>query len=332
MKKKTFTRLFAGAFAAAMLLTGCSQGTETSQESDEKKPLALLLSQEDEFLLDLKEAVEEEAKAQGYDLLYYSADGDAETQLRQMHEAYAAGAGTLIVNLTGDQVAEDIAETADTAVVLVNRAPNDRSILSENLVFVGCDESQCGTLQGEALAAYFAGKEGSDIRYLMFQGVPGLENTEKRTNGAVQALYDAGFNAIAADSYQVCGFFRGQAQKAMEGLLAKGTEYDCIICNNDAMALGVAAALKQAGVDVSQTPIVGMDNTPDGAAALAEGTLYMTIDQNAGEQTAAAVAAAVNLDQGRPFDENINIPKDQDGGNVQPYILRTPVHAVMRDN
>ncbi len=323
MKKGIVVRFMAAALAAATILAGCS---ETPAE---KKPLALLLAQEDEFLLELKAAVEAEAAAQGYEVLYYTAEGDADTQIRQMHEAYAAGAGTLLVNLTMDQVAEDISKTAgEGGVVLINRAPKDRSVLNDRLVFVGCDEAQCGRLQGEALAAYFAGREGTEIRYLMFQGVPGLENTDSRTDQAVQALHDAGFLAVAAEAYQVCNFYRDQAEAAMERLLAQNLDYDCILCNNDAMALGVIEAMEKAGLDASQVPITGMDNTADGAEALAQGKLFMTVDQDAQEQAAAAVAVAINLDQGRDFDAGISIPKDQNGGNLQPYIFRTPVRAL----
>ena len=40
---------------------------------------------------------------------------------------------------------------------------------------------------------------------------------------------------------------RDRARVAMTGLLAVGTAYNCVICNNDAMALGVIDALRYAG-------------------------------------------------------------------------------------
>ena len=54
--------------------------------------------------------------------------------------------------------------------------------------------------------------------------------------------------------------------------------------------------------------IVGIDNTTNGAAALRSGKLYMTVDQNAQTQAKAAVAAAVNLDQGKAFGEGPPVP------------------------
>lgn len=39
--------------------------------------------------------------------------------------------------------------------------------------------------------------------------------------------------------------------------LLKTTKYDCIISNNDAMALGAVEAMQQQGLDPKSVPIVG---------------------------------------------------------------------------
>ena len=96
----------------------------------------------------------------------------------------------------------------DAGVVLLNRAPGT-AILNERMVFVGMDEAGSGALQGHALAEYFWETDhGTDIRYLLFQGMPGQENTDARSGTAVQSLLDDGFCPIAAADYQVCGFSR----------------------------------------------------------------------------------------------------------------------------
>ena len=53
-----------------------------------------------------------------------------------------------------------------------------------------------------------------------------------------------------------------------------------------------------AGWDPGAAPIVSVDHTAEGAAALESGKLYMTVDQNPEDQARAAVAAAVNLARG----------------------------------
>ncbi len=328
----TLKMIFALLLAAAALLSGCASASEAPAGTAQTRSLALLLSQEDDFLLTLRDCLLTEAEKQGCTLTCYTAGGDAATQLAQAHEALASGADALIVNLTSEDSGRQIAAIAgDTAVVFVNRAPTDRSILNDKTVFVGVDETLCGDLQGAALASYFRENWiGTDIRYLLFQGVSDLENTTERSNGAIQGLTDAGFTPIPAAEFQVCDFYRDRAQTAMEALLADNTAYDCIICNNDAMALGVIDALKAHGKDPSEVPIVGIDCTEEGAAALRCGDLYMTVKQDAAVQAQAAVTAAVNLFSGQAFDTGISFPLETDG-QITPYSLHIPAGAVMSD-
>ena len=199
-----------------------------------------------------------------------------------------------------------------------------------NVVFVGMDEAGSGALQGHALAEYFWETDhGTDIRYLLFQGMPGQENTDARSGTAVQSLLDDGFCPIAAADYQVCGFSRERARQAMAALLEQGVDFDCVICDNDEMALGVIEALEAAGWDPGAAPIVSVDHTAEGAAALESGKLYMTVDQNPEAQARAAVAAAVNLARGRAYDDGLRELLGNDCTDPeQPFVLRVPVEAV----
>lgn len=208
------------------------------------------------------------------------------------------------MNLADGEDSEKVADiVGDAGVVLLNRAPGT-AILNERMVFVGMDEAGSGALQGHALAEYFWETDhGTDIRYLLFQGMPGQENTDARSGTAVQSLLDDGFCPIAAADYQVCGFSRERARQAMAALLEQGVDFDCVICDNDEMALGVIEALDAAGRDPGAAPIVSVDHTAEGAAALESGKLYMTVDQNPEDQARAAVAAAVNLARGRAYDD-----------------------------
>ena len=170
--------------AVAVLGTGCGADAAGAVESRtrETRALGLLLSREDTFLSELKADIEAEAAAQGYAVRYYNAGNDPETQLRQVHEALAEGVETLLVNLADGEDSEKVADiVGDAGVVLLNRAPGT-AILNERMVFVGMDEAGSGALQGHALAEYFWETDhGTDIRYLLFQGMPGQENTDARS-------------------------------------------------------------------------------------------------------------------------------------------------------
>ena len=316
----------------AALCTGCGGNaaapeTRTRElRAAEPQALDLLLSREDAATAELKAAILAEAGARGYQVRCYDAGNDPETQLRQVHQALAEGIGTLLVDLTGGEASDKIAGiVGDAGVVLIGRAP-ETAILDERLVLVGADEAGSGVLQGQALADYFWETDhGTEVRCLLFQGA----GTDVRSDSAVQTLLYDGFFPIAAAGDQVCGPSRAEACRDMTALLAERVDYDCVICDSDEMALGVIDALEAAGRDPAASPIVSVDHTAQGAAAVEEGSLYLTVDRNAALQARAAVAAAVNLDQGRPFDDGLRELLGQDclADPNQPYTVRVAAES-----
>lgn len=323
-------RLFAAALPLAVLTalcTGCGGDAAAPEtRTAEHQVLGLLLSHEDAVTAELAASILTEAGARGYQVRCYDAGNDPETQLRQVHQALADGIGTLLVDLADGEASEKLAGiVGDAGVVLIGRTP-ETAILQERLVLVGADEAGSGVLQGQALADYFWETDhGTEVRCLLFQGA----GTDVRSDSAVQTLLYDGFFPIAAAGDQVCGPSRAEACRDMTALLAERVDYDCVICDSDEMALGVIDALEAAGRDPAASPIVSVDHTAQGAAAVEEGSLYLTVDRNAALQARAAVAAAVNLDQGRPFDDGLRELLGQDGvlDPGQPYTVRVAAES-----
>ena len=94
------------------------------------------------------------------------------------------------------------------------------------------------------------------------------------------------------------------------------SEVDCIIANNDAMALGVLESLRQNNIDTSDLLIIGIDGTNAGLAAVSDGTMLATVYQNATAQGIAGVKAAVNLAVGAEVNEGIDCEIDNENSNI----------------
>ena len=158
--RRIFKRMTAlAALTALVLCAGCGASDPAPAAAEartgERETLGLLMAREDPFLTELKEQIQAEAAARGYDVRAYNAGNDPEAQLRQVHQALADGMETLLVNLAEGEDAEKIAGiVGDAGVVLINRAP-ETAILDDRMVFVGMDEAGAGALQGRALADYF---------------------------------------------------------------------------------------------------------------------------------------------------------------------------------
>lgn len=168
------------------------------------------------------------------------------------------------------------------------------------------------------------GKGQTDVRYIMLQGTLGLVHTEQRSASVIQAMKDGGLNPIEAAAPLVADYDRATAMDMISPLLGT-TEFDCIIANNDAMALGAVEALQAQGMDPTSIPIVGIDATVDGIQAIKDGTLAMTVFQDANGQGYGAVQAAVNLIEGNAINDGTDYETDETGNIVWvPFEPVTP--------
>ena len=119
-------------------------------------------------------------------------------------------------------------------------------------------------------------------------------------------------------------------RETVSAIRAMGKTTVGILATDGTVRTGIyQQALEAAGRDPGAAPIVSVDHTAEGAAALESGKLYMTVDQNPEDQARAAVAAAVNLARGRAYDDGLRELLGNDCTDPeQPFVLRVPVEAV----
>lgn len=331
--KRTVALLLAGVISAGML-AGCG-GSNTDNSSGStttgggNQNITLVMSQRDEWLSTMEEAATAAAKEAGLNMNAVDCLSDVSKAIQYVETARNAGEEAIIVNLVDPSQAGEVIEAAgNMKVVFVNRLPGDTSLLNENAVYVGSDETTSGKFQGEALAQYFKDQGKSDIKYILLNGIMGQASTINRTESVLKALADNGINATEATAPLACEYDRATAMDQISPLLTSGLQFDCIISNNDSMALGAIEAMENAGMDPSSVPIVGIDCTADGAKAVASGKMFMTVFQNAVGQGSGAVQAAVNMLNGAPINEGTDYELDDEN----QYIVWVPFEPVDASN
>lgn len=302
--------------------------SETSDaEGGDLGEITMILALRDEFLSTLEAGALAAAEEMGINLTTQDAQSDTSKLLQFIETAKNAGQEAIIVNMVDPETAPQVIEAAgDMKVVFVNRPPVDTSVLNENAVYVGSDEMQSGKYQGEWLAEHFKAEGKTDIKYILLNGTIGNVSTTNRTESCLQALKDNGINATEATAPLAADFDRATAQDMISPLLTT-TEYDCIISNNDAMALGAIEALTAQGIDPTTVPIVGVDATVDGRQAIKDGTLSMSVFQDADGQGRGALMAAANLVSGAALNEGTDYELDEAG-----YTMWVPFEPVTPDN
>ena len=338
MKKMKLFATLAVTAAMVLGLAACGGGSSAAPAATDSgstgggaaaggEKITLIMSQRDEFLSSLEAGAKKAAGELGVNLVTQDANQDESKQIQYVQAAAADGQKAIIVNPINPSACQSIIDAAgDMKVVFVNRVPDDTSILNENAVYVGSDEHTSGKFQGDFLAKYFNEKGQKDIKYILLRGIEGQTSTTLRSESVLKALADNGINATETYA-KSCLYDRTEALNQMGNILADASkEFDCIICNNDSMALGAIEACTQAGRTID-FPIVGIDATADGRQAIKDGTLAMSVFQDPNGQGGGAVAAALNLINGDALNANTDFEVDETG-----FILWVPFEEVTPDN
>lgn len=221
----------------------------------------------------------------------------------------------IVLPIDSETIPQIVESAGDMKVVIVNRAPADMSIFSGDLAYVGSDEHEAGRMQGEYVAEVLLEKGETVAKPIFLLGTVGAENTTARTESAKQALEDAGLKVEVVNELGA-KWERSDALTMIQPLITTA-DYNCIIANNDAMALGASEALVAAGIDPATIPVVGIDATVDGLQGVTDGTLAMTVYQDAVGQGAGSVAAAVNMLDGKSsIAEGTDYTVDEENSNI----------------
>ena len=255
----------------------------------------------DQFISTLEQGILAAAEAAGVTVDSQEANNDTQKQAEQVRTFAAKGYDVLIVNLVDTSTAETIiSEAGGIPIIFVNRMP-DKSILTVGkYAYVGSQEWDAGKMQAEFLAKYFAGRT-DPINYVLFMGQLGLENTQQRTDSVKTELTNAGFtlNKVFEDTAK---WDRATAMDMMQTFLGTGAAFDCVICNNDEMALGVIEAMKAAKVDLTKVPVVGIDATDMACESVKNGEMAMTVFQDAAGQGSKCIEFAIKAANGELTD------------------------------
>lgn len=282
---------------------------------------------EDEFISKLESHISEAAQRENLGLAVHDSKNSPALQLLQVENARNRGEKGIIINLVTPDSAPQILKAAQNMkVVLVNRAPADMSLLNTNTVYVGSDEAVAGRLQGEWLANYLKERGKNEVRYILLEGQPHALSARQRTEAVLKALEDNGIRAISVTPPIVANYDRHEAMTKILPILRSGVNFDAIISNNDAMALGAIEAFEYLNMDPSKKIILGIDATEPAIRALLEGKLDMTVFQNARAQGDVAVAALINMINGNPPTQGTNYQPTPDN----PHVIWIPFELVTR--
>ena len=303
-------KLITAAIAATIALAaaGCTSATPAGTGSSESgsagktAKIAMSITNMDQWLQLLADAVNAEAAKQGVTVEVVSADADTSKQISQVENFIAQKVDAIIVNPVDNDASQPITDAALAAgipLVYVNRCP-DRP---DNVPCVGSDSKQAGTLEMDALG-----------KLLDYKGDVGILQGDPNNNGQAVRERSQGCQDVVDKNPGMKvtltangKWARDAAQTVTENWIQSGKLPAMICANNDEMALGAINAIKAAKL-LDKVKVGGIDATSDALAAMAAGDLAVTVFQDPAGQGAGAVDAAVKLINKQPVDTYVDVP------------------------
>lgn len=293
MKKKLGIVL--GVMILGMLaFAGCGSDSGASSNKDVK--ILLIMNQMDSFRETLVAAASETAEAEGAELVFKDAEGSIENQVNYLKSAKQEGYNVILcIPISTENVVELKASAGDIPIVFINSCPDEKQLKEGKYIYAGSDEYVAGQFQAEYVLNKLAGRQ--EINVVLIKGEKGHSATNGRTNGIKQTLESSGktINYVFED---YADWDQELSRHLFETFLRTGASVDCVLCENDSMALGVIDVCRENNIDLGTLPVLGVDATADGCAAIKSGEMAFTVYQSGSGQGKAAVEAAIRLKHG----------------------------------
>ena len=217
---------------------------------------------------------------------------DLAEQVGLVEQMVAQGVDAIVIAPADSKALIPVLKRAQTAGVLVVNIDNklDADTLKQaglTAPFVGPDNRAGAKAVGEVLAKKL--KAGDEVAIL--EGVTTAFNSQQRRAGFEDAMNAAGMKIVSVQS----GQWEMEKANAVAGsLLAANPNVKALLCANDNMALGAAAAVQAAG-KAGQVEIVGFDNIDAIQPLLADGRVLATADQHGDQLAVFGIEAALKL-------------------------------------
>lgn len=291
---KFYKKLMAGFMTAAMVaaMAGCGSSTEPAAD-DAAEPAATEASTEaaasDEVLNAnadnkliycitpstsnpyfgvVQTACQEEGEKLGYTVKCVSHDDDATKQSELFDTAISEGASAIVCDNAGaDASIEAVQKARDAGIptFLVDREINQEGIAIAQIV---ANNSQGATAAAQALVE----ATGGEGQYAELLGLESDTNCQVRSDAFHAVIDQTNMEMVAQQS---ANWDQTEGQQKAETILQQYPDIVAIVCGNDTMACGAAAAVESANLD-HEVYIIGVDGSNDMRDNIKEGKCLAT--------------------------------------------------------
>lgn len=226
-----------------------------------------LLTLENPFFKEMGDAMVDEGKKAGYDVVITAGEKDPARQRDQVNDFIVKKVSAIVLCPCDSRSVGTAIQAANKANIPVFTADIGCEDKSAKVVsHVATDNYEGGKLAAKAMIEALGGKGKVAII-----DHPEVESGKLRTKGFREVI--AGAKGIQIVAQLPGGGARDLSLKTAQDVLQKNPDVNGIFAINDPSALGVVAALESAG-KMGQVKIIGFDGQKEAKQAIKEGKIY----------------------------------------------------------
>ena len=307
MKTRYVSAFLTGCLALCILAgSGCDKpgdnsGSPAGTSAAPPKPKVALVmkSLANEFFSTMAEGAKKHqaANSDKYDLIVNGIknETDLAEQVNLVEQMVAQGVNAIVIAPADSKALVSALKRAKEAGILVINIDNklDADVLQQanlKVPFVGPDNRAGARKVGDALAKQLQ----SGDKVAIIEGIPTAFNGQQRRHGFEDAMNAAGMKIAGVQSGQ---WENEKANAVASAMLSENPDLKAILCANDNMALGAAAAVK--AVDKGgKVLIVGFDNISAIHPMIEKGLVVATADQHGDQLAVFGIEAALKILKG----------------------------------
>lgn len=296
--------------AVLLLCGGCGSGRA---QHDAPRIALIMKSLANEFFVTMADGAKahQAANADKYTLIVNGIrnESDLAQQVALVEQMMAQGVNAIVIAPADSRALVPALAKAQRAGIVVVNIDNklDEPTLQQagiDIPFVGPDNRAGARAVGAALAKRL--QRGDKVAIL--EGIPTAFNAEQRRLGFEDAMREAGADVV---SVQSAHWEQDEANTIAAAMLREHPDLKGILASNDSMALGAAAAVRQAN-RTGQVQVVGFDNIAAVRQLLQDGRVLATADQHADKLAVFGIEYALRILK----------------GDAQPKDMQTPVDVI----
>lgn len=243
------------------------------------------------------EAAEEKAKELGYEVKSVSHDDDPTKQSQLFDAAIADKAAAIICDNAGaDATVEAVQKARENNIptFLIDREINESGVAISQIV--------ANNYQGaKEVAEVFVEEMGESGKYVELLGKESDTNVGVRSS-AFHKVIDQ-YEGLELVSTQTANWEQSEAYTKMDSILQSNKDIKGVICGNDTMAMGAAAAITEAGLE--GVVIIGVDGSDEVRDEIKAGNITASALQQ------AALIAEMAVEQADDYLKNGTTGQDE---------------------